>query len=241
MKLLARIFAFTLLVGLGQAAAQSYTTQQFKRQSYSGNGKREAPLGTIRYQPGLSDGDTIVIFANGFDPDGDNVYIDYYVNGRLFTSQSEPPYAAQIGSDIYGNLPTKVTVVVRDNFGNASRADIAITSTAFSTSYTCSYTLSSSEDPVSATGSSVVPTQSGNTGLALSFSNNNTLGSGESVKVTAALTLSGTSASGNLSIVRNSTSDLIAVTGSVTYADDGVTVESFSVSDSASSSTLSCS
>lgn len=224
------------------AFAQNYVVHHFKRENSPGDGKENSPLGSIRYTPGIKNGETITIFANGFDDAGDRVFVDFYVNGKFYTSQSQPPYAAQIGPGTYKRLPAKITVAVRDDYGNLSRADVAITSAAFASSYSCSLK-SSLPETVSVVVSEVTPTQTGNTGLSLTFTENNSSGdgNGNDVKLVASLTLTGTAIKGNLSITTNSTTELAAVTGSATYDSDGVTVNSFTVKSSGATSTLSCS
>ncbi len=215
--------------------AQSFTVQQFKRKNRVGEGKAPA-LGTVRYPPAIKQGETIVMFADGADPDGDPTFIDWYVNGRLFTSQSEAPYGVHIGPDIYGTLPVRVTVAVRTDQGDVSVARLAITSTTFADTYSCTFT----HGDVSVTTSGVIPTQTGNTGLAVSFEGSDS-DTGDDVTVVASLTLSGKTASGSMTSTQNSSSQLFGASGTVTYSSDGVTVDSFTVSDSGDGATLSCS
>lgn len=215
--------------------AQSFTVHEFKRKNKVGEGKAPA-LGTVRYPPAIKQGETIVMFADGADPDGDSTFIDWYVNGRLFTSQSEAPYGVHIGPDIYGSLPVRVTVAVRTDHGDVSVARVAITSTAFADTYSCVFT----HGDISVTTSGVVPTQTGNTGLAVSFEGKDE-DTGNDVTVVASLTLGENSVSGSMTSTVGSTSKLFGVSGTATFKNDDVTVDSFTVTDSDDGAELACS
>ena len=226
---IALLFALTCNV----AKAENFLVQQFQRKLQVGMGKSPA-IGTVRYPPSIKNGDTIVILADAADPDGDDAFVEWYVNGKLFTIQSERPYGVRIGPDIYGSIPVRVTVAVRTDQGDSSVAKLLITSTSFSTNYTCTVT----QTDLDVTVASVVPTQSGNKSLSLAFEGSN---SGTKVSVTTNLTISGTTASGTMNLTNGSSTELINLSGTVDLSDDGLNVDAFTVSDVSTNTELSCS
>jgi len=216
--------------------AETFTVEQFQRHLRVGMGK-DPVIATVRYPKALKDGETIVMFADGFDADGDDVFVEWYVNGRLFTIQSERPYGIRVGPDFYGHLPTKVTVAVRNDYGDSSVAKLAITTSSLAETYSC--TFKNGDSVVSVTG--ITPTQTGNTGVNLTFEGTET-NSSEKAQVTSDLVFSDTIASGTFTSTIGSTSQLFnSVKGSVTFAADGVTVSAISVEDTETSATLECS
>lgn len=215
-----------------QETSTSYLVQQFQRKARVGMGKNP-PIGTLRYPQAIKDGETIVIFADGFDADGDFVFVSWYVNGKLFTTQSESPYGVRIGPDIYKNTPVRITVEVRNDHGDSSVARVAITSTAFAKSYSCTFTL----DDTTLTVEEATTTQVGNSGITISMKGSQ---NGDSILINSTLILSGSKATGDLTLTTNSTTQSFNVSGTVTFNSDGIAVNSLSVEDTDSGAKLSC-
>ncbi len=232
--LLAIGLAFVSSEVMAQNFAENFVVQQFQRRLQVGMGKAPS-IGTVRYPQAIKNGETIVMFADGLDADGDDVFVEWYIQGRLFTIQSERPYGIRVGPDFYGSTPVRVTVAVRNDYGDASVAKLAITSAAFSKTYECDFTSSDTATTVT----EATATQTGNTGVQISFTGSDSTTDKE-VKVLSPLVISGTNATGTLTLTKDSSTQLFNVTGSVTFLSDGLTIESISVEDKDAGASLSC-
>lgn len=175
------------------------------------------------------------------------IQFDFYVNRHFFTSQirsSDLP--GPIGVDIPPSLatpPFNFTVIAKTLHPNSVYTTVfngaAFTSNV-SGSLDCTLTTNAEGDEsVEYVANSVSPTQSGNDSISVQFETDSTP-EGHSVELTSSVTLSGTTASGNLNItVDGGETQTVEVSGD--SAKDGDDLTSLNLSSSDGSVTLVCS
>jgi hypothetical protein len=238
MRIITFLIVLLLCSELQQATAQQFLTQTIQR-NRKGDGIENAPICSIRYTSSIAQGEPIQVFVNGQDADGGLIIVEFFLNGESKIRQSLPPYYIVLGPDQYGTLPARLTGTCSDNFGNTTRAEMAVTE---KRTINCAFKVKESDEisPVTLNATNISVLQSSNNKYSISFSAKNTEQEDQDTTIQIELESDALKASAKATLSSIDDSEEFLLSGVISYEKGGTQISTLNLTSSDSLASLSC-
>lgn len=239
MRIIIVIVLVLLSAEIQYVTAQQFLTQTIQR-SRKGDGIEKAPICSMRYTSSIAKGEPIQVFVSGQDADGGLIVVEFFLNGESKIRQSLPPYYITLGPDQYGTLPARLTITCSDNFGNTTRAEIAVTE---KRTLNCIFKVQESDEiaPVSLNATNISVLQSSNNKYSISFSAKNTDQEEQDTSIQIELESDALKASAKTTLTSIDDNEEFMLNGSISYEKGGTQISTLNLISSDGLASLSCS